>query len=64
VKGKQATFGFDLQESQTPFIVVFKGTIESATKMTGTVATPFCGSEGCKWTAKKRSEMTFDQTGA
>src|SRR5262249_35253512 len=34
--------------------VAFKGTIESATRMTGTVGNPFCGGEDCNWTAMKK----------
>ena len=48
VKGNKVVFGFELtgKLAQT---VTFKGTIESATKMTGTVGNPVCGGgEGCK----------------
>ena len=59
VKGKQVVFGWE-QESNggTTFTVAFKGTIESATRMTGTVGNPFCGSEGCTWTAARKSMKT------
>jgi len=53
VKGNKVVFGFELtgRLAQT---VTFKGTIESATKMTGTFGSTFCGDEGCKWTATKK----------
>lgn len=54
VKGNKVVFGFDLKGSMPTLTVTFKGTIESATKMTGTVGNPFCGSEGCKWTGTKK----------
>jgi hypothetical protein len=52
VKGNKVVFGFELtgELAQT---VTFKGTIESATRMTGTVGSPFCG-KGCTWTATKK----------
>ena len=36
-----------------PITVTFEGTIESQTKMTGTVVA-FCREEKCKWTATKK----------
>jgi hypothetical protein len=54
VKGNQVAFGFDLKGPMATITVTFKGTIESATKMTGTVGNPFCGSAGCKWTGAKK----------
>ena len=57
VKGEKSVFGFDLQSpgNNGSFTVTFKGTIESPTKMTGTVGSPFCGTE-CKWTATKKKK--------
>ena len=51
-KGNKVVFGFELtgELAQT---VTFKGTIESATRMIGTVGSPFCG-DGCKWTGVKK----------
>jgi hypothetical protein len=55
VKGNNAVFGFELKSpgADSPFKVTFKGTIESPTRMTGTVGNPFC-SAGCKWTGTKK----------
>ena len=55
VKGNQAVFGWELEDPQATTTVTFKGTIESATKMTGSVGSPFCGT-GCKWTAIKQKK--------
>jgi hypothetical protein len=54
VKDNKVVFGWE-QEGNRGFryTVAFKGTIESATTMTGTVGSPFCGN-GCKWTATKK----------
>jgi hypothetical protein len=55
VKGNKVVFGWEMPGNRgTTQTVAFKGTIESATKMTGTVGNPFCGSEGCEWTATKK----------
>jgi hypothetical protein len=59
VKGNKVVFGWEMKGNMAgnegpTFVVAFKGTIESATKMTGTVGNPFCGSEGCEWTATKK----------
>jgi hypothetical protein len=55
VKGNKVVFGWDAEGNQgVTYTVAFKGAIESATKMTGTVGNPFCGSEGCEWTGTKR----------
>ncbi len=53
VKGNNVVFGWE-QEGNRGLIytVAFKGTIESATKMTGTVGPPFC--KDCNWTATKK----------
>ena|SRR2546428_8161713 len=57
-KGKQVVFGWEQEGNRgTTFTVAFKGTIESATKMTGTVGSPFCGN-GCEWTATRKSRKT------
>src|SRR5262245_5310246 len=55
VKGKQVVFGWEAEgNGGVRYLVAFKGTIESATKMTGTVGNPFCGSEGCTWTGARQ----------
>ena len=54
VKGNKVVFGFDLTGSLAQ-PVTFKGTIESATKMTGTVGSPFCATS-CDWTAMKKKK--------
>jgi len=47
VKGNNVVFGWEMEGNRgTTFTVAFKDTIESATKMTGTVGNPFCG-KGC-----------------
>src|SRR5262245_28954128 len=54
VKGNNVVFGWEMAGNRgTTQTVAFKGTIESSTKMTGTVGSPFCGS-GCEWTATKK----------
>jgi hypothetical protein len=54
VKGKNVVFGWEMEGNRgTTQTVAFKGTIESATRMTGTVGSPFCG-RGCEWTATKK----------
>jgi hypothetical protein len=54
VKGNKVVFGWEAEGAmKTTFTVAFKGTIESATRMTGTVGSPFCG-DGCNWTATKK----------
>jgi hypothetical protein len=59
VKGDKVVFGWEMSGNMAgpegpTFVVAFKGAIESATKMTGTVGNPFCGSEGCEWTGTKK----------
>lgn len=54
VKGNKVVFAWYVKESRTPYTSVFKGTIESATKMTGTVGNPFCGGKDCTWKATKK----------
>jgi hypothetical protein len=47
VKGNDVVFGWEMEGNrETTFTVAFKGTIESATRMTGTVGSPFCGNGG------------------
>jgi hypothetical protein len=59
VKGNKVVFGWEAEGNQgITYTVAFKGTIESATKMTGTVGNPFCGSEGCEWTGVRKSRKT------
>src|SRR5215813_10300523 len=54
VKGNKVVFGWEMAGNRgTTQTVAFKGTIESATRMTGTVGSPFCGA-GCNWTATKK----------
>src|SRR6266540_1302750 len=60
VKGNKVVFGWEMAgNGGTTQTVAFKGTIESATKMTGTVGAPFCGSEGCEWTGVKKMWADF-----
>jgi len=56
VKGDKVVFGFKIKGSGSKGSVTatFNGAIESPTKMTGAVGNPFCGNEGCKWTATKK----------
>jgi hypothetical protein len=59
VKGNKVVFGWEMEgNGGITFIVAFKGAIESTTRMTGTVGNPFCGSEGCEWTATWKSKQT------
>jgi len=58
VKGNKVVFSY---ESKPPaaikkpgLTVTFNGTIESPTKITGVIGTPFCGEAECKWTATKK----------
>src|SRR5215813_4313434 len=58
VKGNKVVFGWEMSGNMASpegpaFVVAFKGTIESATKMIGTVGSPFCGNGG-NWTATKK----------
>jgi hypothetical protein len=53
VKGNKAVFGWEAEGNRGhTYTVAFKGTIESATRMTGTVGPPFC--RDCNWTATKK----------
>ena len=53
VKGNKIVFGWEAEGArETTFTVAFKGTIDSATRMTGTVGPPFC--KDCNWTATKK----------
>ena len=57
VKGNKVVFGWEMAgNGGTTQTVAFKGTIESATKMTGTVGAPFCSD--CNWTATRKSRKT------
>ena len=57
VKGNKVVFGWEQEgNGGVTFAVAFKGAIESATKMTGTVGSPFC--DGCTWTAARKSRKT------
>jgi hypothetical protein len=59
VKGNKVVFGWEQEgNGGSAFTVAFKGTIESATRMTGTVGNPFCGDVGCTWTAARQSAKT------
>jgi hypothetical protein len=63
VKGNKVVFGWEQEgNGGVTFTVAFKGTIESATRMTGTVGNPFCGSEPCTWTAARKSRKTRNST--
>jgi len=62
VKGDKAVFGYELKlpdnikkPGKPSLTVTFTGAIESSTKMTGTVGSPYCA-EGCKWTATKKKK--------
>jgi hypothetical protein len=60
VKGNKVVFTWEKPPAdggKLPPTVTFEGTIESPTKMTGTVEIPFC-KEGqkCKWTATKQKK--------
>jgi hypothetical protein len=53
VKGNKVVFGWEAEGNRgLIYTVAFKGTIESATSMTGTVGPPFC--RDCNWTATKK----------
>ena len=55
LKGNKVVFGWEQEGNRAvTYTVAFKGAIESATRMTGTVGNPFCGSEGCEWTGTKK----------
>jgi hypothetical protein len=55
VKGNKVVFGWEMEGNRgTTQTVAFKGAIESAAKMTGTVGSPFCGDVGCEWTGVKK----------
>src|SRR5262245_46395259 len=59
VKENKVVFGWEQEgNAGITFTVAFKGTIESPTRMTGTVGNPFCGSEPCTWTAARTSRKT------
>lgn len=59
VKGNKVVFGWEAEgNSGVRFPVAFKGTIASATKMTGTVGNPFCGNDPCEWTGTWKSKET------
>ena len=53
VKGNKVVFGWEMAGNRgTTQTVAFKGTIESANRMTSTVGPPFC--RDCNWTATKK----------
>jgi len=53
VKGNNVVFGWEAEGNRgLIYTVAFKGKIESATRMTGTVGAPFC--KDCTWTATKK----------
>lgn len=59
VKGNKVVFGWEAEgNGGVRFPVVFKGTLESATKMIGTVGNPFCGNNPCEWTGAWKSKET------
>jgi hypothetical protein len=56
VKGNKVEFTWDNPPTvgpKQPITVTFMGTLESPTKMTGTVVA-FCREEKCKWTATRK----------
>ncbi len=57
VKGDKVVFGFKLkgQSDKDSVTAIFDGAIESPTKMTGAVGSPFCGA-GCNWTATRKKK--------
>jgi hypothetical protein len=57
VKGNKVVFGWEEEGNRgLIYTVAFKGTIESATRMTLTARPIFC--EGCTWTATRKSRRT------
>ena len=57
VTGDKVVFGFEVKgpDKKGQVKATFTGTIESKTKMSGTVGNPFCGDKGCKWIATKKN---------
>src|SRR5262245_57541691 len=59
VKGNKAVFSWELKpppsNPKPPLIVTFAGTIESPTRITGTIRNPYCDGE-CKWTVTKQKK--------
>ena len=57
VKGNKTAFSWELKrpaDSKKPGLTVtFNGTLESPTKITGVIGTPYCDGE-CKWTVTKQ----------
>src|SRR5262245_12909338 len=57
VKGNKVTFSYEDKppsEIKKPGLTVtFNGTLESPTKITGVIGTPYCDGE-CKWTVTKQ----------
>lgn len=58
VKGNKVVFTWEIpadSSGKRPPTVTFNGTVESPTKMTGTVEVPYCPEgQSCKWTATKK----------
>jgi hypothetical protein len=54
LKGNKAIFGFEFTNEGTPYEARYTGTVESATKMTGTVE--FTNGVRGTWTATRKSE--------
>jgi len=59
VKGDKVVISWELKPppgvSKPPLTVTFTGKIESPTKITGAIGTPFCNGE-CKWTVTKQKK--------
>jgi hypothetical protein len=54
LKGDNVVFSYELSAAKQSMTVRYTGTIESPTKMTGTVEWIGGGAPPCKWTATKR----------
>ena len=59
VKGNKAALSWELKppaDSKKPGLTVtFNGTIESPTRITGVIGTPYCN-EDCKWTVTRQKK--------
>ncbi|MCI0390591.1 MAG: hypothetical protein MOB07_17740 [Acidobacteria bacterium] len=57
VKGNKVAFGYELNPppeiKKSGLTVIFNGTIESPTKITGVIGSPYCNEE-CKWAVTKQ----------
>jgi hypothetical protein len=57
VKEDKVVFGWEMKGppglKKPPIQITFTGAIESPTRITGSIGSPFCGA-GCKWNATKK----------